>query len=187
VGPVTLQANTQYVIIPCTNKPKEAHFTLAVFAELEFELEELTKPWDFVAIQEGEWKEANNTAGGSPNNADTFTDNPQYSLKFSQKEEAHIIVEVEVPDSSDGVGFIMVRDGRSDKAKKLTPDDVTEEDIFAKPEGWKTSLSITQATHITEEDASDTFVIIPSTFKPNVDKSFTLRVYSDKPIQISAI
>lgn len=43
-------------------------------------------------------------------------------------------------------------------------------------------------TKITEEDAKDNiFIIIPSLFKENVDKSFELRVYSDESVVVEEL
>lgn len=47
VSNLALKAGTKYVIIPCTNDPKEATFALSVYATKDFEAQELTEVWPF--------------------------------------------------------------------------------------------------------------------------------------------
>ncbi len=108
IGPLKLKANCKYVIIPCTSKPKEVAFSLAVFAEKEFMLEPLTQEWEHITTVEGQWKASEGTAGGSPNHP-TFITNPQYALRFKSKDSCRAIVELMPQDTMDSVGFLVIR------------------------------------------------------------------------------
>jgi len=146
----------------------------------------LTADWEHIKTEEGKWNTEEGTAGGSPNNA-TFINNPQYALQFNAKETSNLLMEITQQDSTDSIGFLVIRQEGS--PAKLTEYNISEDDIFCKPEGWKSALSVPCRTSVDKSDIDDSgwFLIIPSTFKPNIDKTFQLRIYSDKEFTLTKL
>jgi len=125
----------------------------------------------------GEWKDQ--SAGGSPNNP-TFTNNPQYRLVIPKVPHPVKILVQLIQESSHfeetGIGFLVLK--RTDGEKRIEEHEVKSEDIRAKPEGWMQKIDAVCRT-ILEPDENRIYTIIPSTFKPGVNRSFYLNVFSD--------
>ena len=80
-----MQAGIEYTVMPCT---KDAHvtlpFTLTLYTSSPATLDEIP-PEPELGLR-GAWSERASppTAGGCPNNPDTWTNNPQFALTVSQ-------------------------------------------------------------------------------------------------------
>eukprot|EP01118_Nematostelium_gracile_P013052 TRINITY_DN4876_c0_g1_i1.p1 TRINITY_DN4876_c0_g1~~TRINITY_DN4876_c0_g1_i1.p1 ORF type:complete len:462 (+),score=118.84 TRINITY_DN4876_c0_g1_i1:195-1388(+) len=185
VANLQLEAKCKYVVIPCTHQPTpDEKFTLTVYSDEEVEFYELTSAWEHIEAKRSGWKEE--TAGGSPNN-ETFVNNPQFLLSLPEGKRTELLVNLVVPDPYDAVGFLVVRVDEEVKGK-LQREDINNDNIFLKPEGWEARMSVSAFSTLTEKTASSShFVIIPSTFKPGVEKEFELTIYSDQPIKLVAL
>jgi len=179
--------SNQYCIIPCTSEPKEGNFNLTVFASGDnFTLDEINKSWNCVVSKKANWK--GKTAGGSPN-YDTFINNPQYLLTISSKKKAEMLVDLVVSDEYEPIGFLMIKQDNDIKPKRfINKDQIKTEEIVCQPEGWVSRMSIGAYATILDNDAENChFIIIPSTFKPDVSKTFELSVYSDEEIKLEKL
>jgi len=77
------------------------------------------------------------------------------------------------------IGFLVVK-AKEGEHKKIEDDDpFSADDIFRKPDGWVPKVDVVCRAPITPDQKDRTFVIIPSTFKPDIHRSFQLNVYSE--------
>jgi len=185
VANIKLEANTKYAVIPCTHQSTPGvKFTLSVFTDQKVDFYEITESWEFVESISSQWKGI--TAGGSPNN-NTFTNNPQLVFNFPEGKRAEFIVNITVPDPYDAVGFLVIKTEES-PTQSLQREDINDDVIYLKPEGWEARMSVSAFSTATEKVASSSsFVIIPSTFKPNIEKEFEITIYSDQPVRLNQI
>jgi len=175
-----------YVVIPCTYDAEVlGHFKLTAH---------VTDPNARLKIVEAEWKHAKEAkgawteglAGGSPNNVATFTKNPQYALTFHDSDHPINILIQLVQESAHyeeaSIGFMVVHANKG--AQRV--DGFTGEDIFCKPKGWVPKVDVVCRATI-EPSQNRTFVVIPSTFKPDIHRSFQLNVYADSEFSLEAL
>jgi len=177
-----------YIIIASTyDSSGRGKYILHVYSDDQnATLAPIANEWKFKKELKGEWNDQ--TAGGSPNNP-TFTDNPQFKLSISPNDQPVDILIQLVQESSHfeetGIGFLMFKrtdDGNS----KLGPEQVKSEDIRAKPEGWVQKIDVVCRTTI-GPDETRIYTIIPSTFKPNINRSFQIYAFSDHDISLDLI
>ncbi|XP_053684463.1 calpain-B-like isoform X2 [Sabethes cyaneus] len=147
-------------------------------------------PWKQASF-EGEWA-IGSTAGGCRNYPDTFWHNPQY------------VISLEDPDKDDddakatAIVALMQKHRRSKRNKGIDCLTigfiiyrVTEADLVNKPlpkEFFLRNASVARSTFINLREVTcrfrldpGTYVIIPSTFDPNVEGEFLIRVFSECP------
>jgi len=67
------------------------------------------------------------------------------------------------------------------KKKRISSKEKIINNVFTQTPAWVNRMSIGLHTIILEKDASDYFVIIPCTFKPEIKKSFEVAIYSSEP------
>jgi len=175
----------QYVIIASTYESGgKGRYQLIVYSDdPNSTVTPLTTEWKVKKEIKGEWLDK--TAGGSPNNA-TFTDNPQYKLAFPPVDHPIDIIVQLIQESShipEGIGFLVLK--RSDDGNsKLT--NVSNDDVRAKPDGWIQKHDVIARFTILPDEPR-IYTIIPSTFKPEVNKSFTWNVFSEDDVTIELI
>jgi len=178
-----------YVLIPCT-------FDASVIGP--FHLVTYVKdPIASIAKVEGEWKFTKELragwteglAGGSPNNI-TFTKNPQFALTFQDTDHPVDILIQLVQESAHyeeaSIGFVVVKPKNGVK-KFEGEESFSNDDIFCKPEGWVPKVDVVCRATIAADQKDRTFIIIPSTFKPEVIRSFQLNVYSEEAFTLEAL
>ncbi|XP_055625913.1 calpain-B-like isoform X2 [Toxorhynchites rutilus septentrionalis] len=147
-------------------------------------------PWKQSAF-EGEWV-IGSTAGGCRNFPDTFWHNPQY------------VVALDNPDKDDDEAkataiVSLLQKNRRSKQNKGTDCltigfivyRVTERDLVKKPlpkEFFLRNASVARSTYINLREVTcrfrldpGTYVVIPSTFEPNLEGEFMIRVFSECP------
>ncbi|KAB7496245.1 Calpain small subunit 2 [Armadillidium nasatum] len=143
-------------------------------------------PWNSRAFQ-GAWQKGV-TAGGCRNNIDTFHINPQLHLILSEMEEVvislnqHSVIEPKVigftayPVTKNGVDSI----GKSfyKKHKSLVNSQYTN--------NRQNFIPVFQVCERVPLEQGG-YVILPTTFEPGQESSFTLRVFSSKPIKLRMI
>jgi len=178
----------QYVIIASTFEPgtKGKYHLLVYTDDPSAVVDPLTAEWKHKKELKGEWKDQ--SAGGSPNNP-TFTNNPQFRLVVPKIDHAANILIQLVQESSHfeetGIGFLVLKRG-DEGTTRLVENNINSEEIRAKPEGWMQKIDVVCRTTI-QPDEGRIFTIIPSTFKPGVDRSFQINVFSDSDILLEAV
>ncbi|KAK2725610.1 calpain-C-like isoform X2 [Artemia franciscana] len=136
-------------------------------------------PW-ITRLHQGAWQRGV-TAGGCRNNPDTFHINPQLNLVLSENEEViislcqHSVLEPKV------IGFSVY------KLEKPSSELISRS-FFKKNK----SLLNSQYTNSRQVSARCCFeqggyLLVPTTFEPGQESSFTLRVFSAKPIKLKLI
>lgn len=177
-----------YVIIPATYESEVfGPFRLAAYVnDPNASLGLITSEWNITKEVRGAWAEG--LAGGSPNNTATFTKNPHYALTFRPSQNPFNILIQLVQESAHyeeaSIGFIVVKTPKV--AKKIVGADLTNDDIYCKPEGWVPKVDVVCRATV-EPDHCRTFVIIPSTFRPDIFRSFQLNVYSDEDFSLELL
>ncbi|XP_051766893.1 calpain-2 catalytic subunit-like [Ctenopharyngodon idella] len=144
---------------------------------------------------EGNWR-VGSTAGGCRNNPATFCSNPQFVIKLEDADD-------DPYDGEDGCTFLvglMQKDGRKDKrfgrdlntigfAIYKVPDELKgRNNIHLGPDVLLHQQPVAKSNTFTKlRETSERFklppgeyVIIPSTFKPDYNGSFILRVFTEK-------
>nr|XP_029708165.1 calpain-B-like isoform X4 [Aedes albopictus] len=147
-------------------------------------------PWKQSAF-EGEWV-IGSTAGGCRNYPDTFWHNPQYvvHLKEPDKDDAE--------KKATAIIALLQKNRRSKRNKGmdcltvgLIIYRVTERDLIRKPlpkEFFLRNASVARSTFVNLREVTcrfrldpGTYVVIPSTFEPNIEGEFMIRVFSECP------
>lgn len=150
--------------------------------------ENVDKKWH-LSVFEGEWIKGI-SAGGCRNNIETFHRNPQYIMKLEQ------------PDEDDDEGHcsvviaLMQKNRRSRNAIRLdfltigfAVYAVSHDNLKQKPlknNFFKSNVSIAKSTFLNTRGISGRFkfppgyyVIVPSTFEPEKEGEFLIRIYSE--------
>jgi len=177
-----------YVVIPCTFDAE----VLGPFRVIAY----VNDPNAALTLVETQWKHAKEVkggwtegqAGGSPNNSATFTNNPQFALKFHSANGGNILIQL-VQESAHyeeaSIGFLVIKSKKGDK--KLQGGDFGSEDIFCKPEGWVPKVDVVCRAKVDADQTDNTFIILPSTFKPDIKRPFQLNVYSDEEFSLEQL
>eukprot|EP01114_Cavostelium_apophysatum_P013403 TRINITY_DN3242_c0_g1_i2.p1 TRINITY_DN3242_c0_g1~~TRINITY_DN3242_c0_g1_i2.p1 ORF type:complete len:594 (+),score=219.81 TRINITY_DN3242_c0_g1_i2:147-1928(+) len=183
---VTLSKGQSYCIIPATSEPKEGNFTLTIFSDKDFKFSEIASTWASVASRKSHWK--GETAGGSPN-FDTFVNNPQFLVNLPGGKNVELLVDLVASDEFDAIGFLLIKREKSKKIKRIkNKEKVKPEDIICKPDGWINRMSVGSLATIPESVTADYhFVVIPSTFNPDIRKTFEISVYSDEKVSLQRL
>jgi len=182
---MSLKSGSKYCIIPCTSEPTTGDFTLSVWSSKKITLHEINNKWEHIATRRSAWR--GETAAGSPNESN-FTDNPQFLLTFPQGKRTEFVVDLTVGDDSDAMGFVVVERDNDKPKKRLTAGKVTNDNIYLQPEGFLAQVSVSKYGTVTENAAKDHhYIIIPSTFKPGVERTFRLTVYSDNEVVLDRL
>jgi len=177
-----------YVVIPCTFDAE----VLGPFRLVAY----VTDPNASLTIVDTEWKHAKEIkgawtegqAGGSPNNLNTFANNPQFYLEFADSDRpANILIQL-VQESAHyeeaSIGFLAIH--AKNGSQRVAGGEFTGEGVFCKPKGWVPKVDVVCRATI-EPSEPRKFVLIPSTFHPNVLRSFQLNVYADAEFSLEAI
>ncbi|XP_073718215.1 calpain-2 catalytic subunit-like [Misgurnus anguillicaudatus] len=159
---------------------------------------EEVRHWNYCQF-DGNWI-VGSTAGGCSNNKDTFSSNPQFVIKLED-------VDDDPHDGEDGCTLVvglMQKDGRKDK--RIGRDlNAIGFYIYEVPDEYKGrsnvhlgsdvllyKRSVAKSEFIYMREISKRFklppgeyVIIPSTYVPNLQRSFILRVFSEKKATVS--
>jgi len=168
-----------YVVIPATYEPGlTGPFQLLAYTDdNDSTFAPLVNEWKFRKEIKAEWKDK--TSGGSPNN-DTFTNNPQFGLTVAQVDKpVHMLfqlVQEAAHFEETSIGFLVIK--RAEERARVEQGQITADSVFAKPEGWAPKIDVVCSATVNPDDTR-TFIIIPSTFKPEINRSFQLVVYSD--------
>lgn len=179
-----------YVIIPCTfDADVYGPFRIIAYVnDPSSTLALVENEWPHTKELKGAWEEGK--AGGSPNNI-TFTKNPQYLLKFHESDKPVNILLQLVQESAHyeeaSIGFVVVKAKEGESKKFEGEESFAPTDIFCKPDGWVPKVDVVCRATIPADQKDRTFVIIPSTFKPDVHRSFQLNVHSDGEFTLESL
>ncbi|RIA83275.1 hypothetical protein C1645_834058 [Glomus cerebriforme] len=153
--------------------------TLIICRHLNTSIFSFEKRWYGITFK-GDWSIENLTAGGCVNNKKTFDQNPQYRI-ITYKPTTLIIGLMQEDRRADinrenlTIGFIVYRveENRKYRVHKSTYDVA----------GRVTYINTREVTaRITLK--SGTYVLIPSTFKPNQEGNYFMRIFSGNKIDI---
>ncbi|KOC63877.1 Calpain-C, partial [Habropoda laboriosa] len=131
-------------------------------------------------LYQGSWRRGV-TAGGCRNNEETFHINPQLHLILSEVEEVivslyqHSIMEIKV------IGFTAYT------LPKNSTESINKQ-FFKKNKSLVNSqyTNSRQVSHRCQLDQGG-YLLVPTTFEPTQETSFTLRVYSSKPLKLKLL
>ncbi|KAL0983701.1 hypothetical protein UPYG_G00131530 [Umbra pygmaea] len=142
----------------------------------------------------GEWK-VGSTAGGCRNNTDTFFTNPQFLLRLEN-------VDDEPLDGEDGCTFLVGLMQKGGRRKHQTGEKLDtigfsiykykgQSKTHLRPEDlvWQKDVNFLRSREVSERFRlpPGKYVIIPSTYKPNKNGEFLLRVFSEKHVKTRMI
>eukprot|EP01102_Stenamoeba_stenopodia_P021684 TRINITY_DN8814_c0_g1_i3.p1 TRINITY_DN8814_c0_g1~~TRINITY_DN8814_c0_g1_i3.p1 ORF type:complete len:994 (+),score=230.58 TRINITY_DN8814_c0_g1_i3:54-3035(+) len=175
----TVDNTSQFAIIPCTQVPQQnAKFTLVakcISPDPSFlSLEPPKLKWNTCLVT-GAWQ--GQSAGGCANYPLTFLKNPQFSLKVAQRTKlCLLLLQKQTSDSlQDTIGFYIAKTNGVVPLKELTRKELVAKSSFG---GKREAVKVQD---LTEGD----YVIIPCTFDPGYNNSFTLIAFSDCEIFIT--
>ncbi|GAB1600396.1 calpain-5-like [Argonauta hians] len=143
----------------------------------------LRKTWS-EGIGDGEWKKPDR-AGGCINNRDTFLKNPQFAFDVSEEEDEVMVqlmqktTRTKLGDDNETIGctIIQVEENRRYRIHDLHYQEVLNSTVF------RNSRSIFYRGTLKK----GRYVIIPCTFKADVEGSFLLRVYTSSSNSFKAL
>ncbi|XP_035684418.1 calpain-9-like [Branchiostoma floridae] len=170
--------------------------TIASLAEHEVVKTDVKSKWD-VAQEIGEW-EKGETAGGCRNHMKTYAKNPQYLFTLSSPDhfdpeeddeedrgtcDVLIGLHQELPKFKgklEHIGFQVYEVSSPDRVVKLS-----------KSQLWNATPVFMTATYYNNREVTlriqmepGTYVIIPTTYQPNREGPFLLRVFTERPVQL---
>lgn len=191
----------RYCIIPCTYEvDQQGEFELTVFtADPKAKLKEIEGEWEYKRVAKAAWDK--DTAGGSPNN-DTFLTNPQFYLKLTPKGEdccrdfviqltQHRTKKSEVDVASIGVYVLAPKDDDYDndnfEPRKAEVEDLEEEFVLTKTDGFSANRVVYCYGTVPDDVEVGNYIVIPSTFDPDMYFKFNLAVYTDCEVAIKEI
>jgi hypothetical protein len=166
-----------YVILPCTFTPgEEKGFTLSVVASSDVTIQKDGKEHDWNShVIKGEWKEE--TAGGCKNHA-SFLNNPQYLLTVQDKTKLDALLLQQEEEDFDPISFYIIKtEGATQKLITVKNDDIILKGKFASPTDCGAEIELTPGK----------YVVVPCTFDPNKESSFTLYLWSTKDIKMDEL
>ncbi|KAI3380734.1 hypothetical protein SNEBB_001556 [Seison nebaliae] len=136
----------------------------------------LRKTWS-EALAIGSWSPPNRN-GGCINNKSTFFNNPQYRFDISKSEDLVLINLIQhdlryvrgqgITNLTIGFYIMKVEENRIYRLKEI------------KPKAGVSTYINTRSVFLRTYLPYGRYVIIPSTFDPNIDGNFLLRIYSDQ-------
>ncbi len=138
-----------------------------------------------VNVIEGEWD--SETAGGCPNDMSEFYKNPQYLFNIPETTECVFYIQQEdkrgtgEEDQLVHLGFKAYKND----GKKIEKD----QPLYVSMRGFDSGTFFNSRDHKVEKtiEACENYTFIPSTFKAGDEASFTITIYSKKPIEISKL
>lgn len=165
--------------------------------------DKIGKVWERYVIR-GAWK--GKKAGGCSNNA-TWKNNPQYAIAAKTKKTTKIFIELCQQDSlyndkkPDTIGFVVIKVDNATKPLQQ----ITSQPVFNRP--FKTHRECneilftkfffflsTKYFSFFGEDGTEleilpgcSYVVVPSTFEPGIEESFTLTIYGEDPISVNEL
>lgn len=149
-------------------KSTTIYFTLRAYSRDKFELHKIDSGFVKKEEMSGQWKGI--TAGGCPNNALTYRNNPKFKLTLGPKPKAPLLVELRAPKVYQ-VGF---------EITKLTG-----------PERFETLSSGSYRSGYcmleVESMPSGTYLIIPATYVPHQEGPFFLTIKSGNGFKIEEV
>jgi len=161
------EANKSYLVIPHTFHPNiDITYTLSLFSKSTVNIVELTQQTPSTVIQ---YTFTNDTAGGCVNYP-TWRHNPQFVLEFDKPGKIVVVMEqtetVTDAQTLQYIGFSVWK--TSDEERVIVP---SKDQVFQSP--ITNSARVDGEFTITDPGK---FIIMPSTFHPNVIIPFTLNI-----------
>jgi len=124
----------------------------------------------------GEWK--GKTMGGCPN-FPTWKNNPQYLINLSEPSQLTVILTQSQKEKLPYIGFYIIKSKDEHNAKESLP----REDVIVKS-SFSNGREVTCELELKPSTTQDNYIIVPSTFEPNWENTFTLTIYSNKKITL---
>ncbi|KAH3765789.1 hypothetical protein Pelo_2324 [Pelomyxa schiedti] len=185
-----------YIIIPVTHEERRASkFDLHVFSDdPAATLTALTSEWRHSRSSKSKWAEG--TAGGAPNQ-ETFSTNPQFLCHVEPVEgevlgsdKAEVLVQLtQITSKSQrtltSVGLAFFTRDKTDEGR-LQPDELCKARLMKPPEGHSVLQTVFDKFRVPANEETF-FVIVPSTFEPEVHMSFKVTVYSDLRVHLTEL
>lgn len=136
-------------------------------------------PWTS-RVYQGAWQRGV-TAGGCRNNPDTFHINPQLHLILSDMEEVVISLNQHSVMEPKVIGFTAY------PLSKSGLDSISK--AFFKKNKSLVNSQYTNSRQVSERVQLEQggYVLLPTTFEPGQESSFTLRVFSSKPLKLKLV
>jgi len=164
-GDINLKAGA-YNIVACTFRPNiENTFELSVYGQNEkVILYELTSENDWKKVSlNGRWSPGKD--GGCSNNKNTWMNNPYYLLELHQKSTVKVVVDVLILKSAIGYYLWTTDDGK--KVVKMI--------------GASTFVQGLKNVSVSKDWELDPgkYIVIPTTFEPNLHSDFVITAYSE--------
>ncbi|XP_066982446.1 calpain-C [Macrobrachium rosenbergii] len=136
-------------------------------------------PWTS-RVYQGSWQKGV-TAGGCRNNPDTFHINPQLHLILSDMEEVVISLNQHSVMEPKVIGFTAYA------LSKNGLDSISK--AFFKKNKSLVNSQYTNSRQVSERVQLEQggYILLPTTFEPGQESSFTLRVFSSKPLKLKLV
>ncbi|XP_068232598.1 calpain-C [Palaemon carinicauda] len=136
-------------------------------------------PWTS-RVYQGAWQRGV-TAGGCRNNPDTFHINPQLHLILSDMEEVVISLNQHSVMEPKVIGFTAY------PLSKNGLDSISK--AFFKKNKSLVNSQYTNSRQVSERVQLEqgSYILLPTTFEPGQESSFTLRVFSSKPLKLKLV
>lgn len=162
----------QYEIVPATAEPGATgkfKVRMLYYSPVQITLR-LGKSWNNYVFQ-GEWKGP--SAGGCANH-ESWVRNPHWFVKKPEKDTvAYIYLRQPKTEPLLNIGmYMLTKLGKAASAPHKIPFSPTEENSVL-------------ASFSAAEKNKDGFFLVPATFEPRVEGSFTLELFSNGPLEIS--
>lgn len=158
-----LKPDSMFVVIPCTFDPNwESKFSLTILTDQAIKIKKLQEVKDLTL--EGDWK--GDTAGGCINHW-TWRNNPQFMLTVKKDLTATVTLKQGDSDAMPSAGFYVTKSSGK-KILIMKPEDLLGKGAFEKKKTISADIEL-KASELP-------YAIIPCTFYPDTENSFSVSV-----------
>lgn len=157
------------LVVSQYEKTTTIFYTLRAYARVPFELKEINSNWATNIQVNGEWNTANATAGGCQNHK-TYKSNPLY--KVTLPNDGNLVVELRGPK--------VYQVGLELTVSSLDDPNITAPFISKTTESFRSGFCVLDM----ESLPAGIYLIRPSTFLPNQEAPFFLKLKSTTKLQI---
>ena len=187
--PITLKMDPEkyYTLMPYTKHPDfKGDFTVIAYSKMDVDPIEIVelKEWPYGDQLENEWK--GESAGGAQPN-DAWEKNPHFALRVNRKRtDVQVAIMLQQPRLATDMIPFQVQQYANHIGFYVYAGDKKIEKVCDSAESWMNSREVWTYINI-DGTKIPKLIIVPTTYKPGVEKAFTIKVACNHKCRLNAI